>query len=130
MNRKRRNKFGDLGDLGNLGGPKDVDRDVRATIEQIAVATRFIKTCPTARQVSRHGSPLKKSVVPEYLWNNLARVIDLGYAEEFQDAEGEFRYELTKKGKSLVFVKTCIRDGTGTRWVKPRNYHRLIFGDR
>lgn len=126
MRNTRANRFGDLGDLG---GSRGVEKDVRATVEQIAAAKRRTKICPTAREVSIYGSALKKKIVPEYLWENLARVVDLGYVEEVQDKDGEFRYQLTKKGEGLVYSKHTLRDGMGTKWFKIPSTQRVLYGE-
>lgn len=114
--------------------PQNVDRDVRATVEQIAVAARYTEkifgACPTASQISLHGSSFRRAVVHESLWNNLARVVDLGYAEEFQDEEGAFRYKLTDKGEGLVYGRIVSNDGAGLTWIRMKNYHNLRYGSR
>jgi len=114
--------------------PDNVDRDIRATVEQIARAARYtekiFKVCPTASQISMHGSSFKRAVVPESLWNNLARAIKGRYAEEFQDDEGAFRYRLTKKGEGLIYVRSGQSDGVGSIWFRMLPYHRLRYGTK
>jgi len=115
--------------------PQNVDRDVRATVEQIAAAARYTKkifgVCPTASQISMHGSSFKRAVVPESLWNNLAYVVDLEYAEEFRDGGGAVRYRLTKKGESLVYVRIDGNEIVGPILFRdPINYHRIRCGER